>query len=298
MIIFWSLKIIDQSMTMSISSTFYFVLHHVVNLSVFFNYFLIKLSMINCFDDDDNLSNESSLSTRQDNWWRRVSRNSFRSRKEKLWIVMTEADRRIARKACKRESTCTFFRKWKVMKSETIFFDRCKNDLDINDCDEWFFWLLLSLLVFKKEIKLSATTLSAAQNDLISKHHFLTCLIVFKNSDIIFRMFVLIFFIKNLDVLRLNNWFNFIRIAEKFHIRRSIIALSIAEKIDAFIIIKKRRSKLNNFALNSTERYDSRRSEIFIKFRYIVSNFCFWFFENFFIILQTTINNIHNRFYI
>ena len=69
-------------------------------------------------------------------------------------------------------------------------------------------------------------------------------------------MFALIFFMKNFDVLRLNNWFNFIRIVDEFHIQRSTIASSIAKKIDAFIVIEKRRSKLNNFALNSTEKYD------------------------------------------
>ena len=69
-------------------------------------------------------------------------------------------------------------------------------------------------------------------------------------------MFTLIFFIKDFDVLRLNNWFNFIRIIEKFYIWQSIITFSIAEKIDVFIVIKKRWLKLNNFALNLIERYD------------------------------------------
>ena len=212
--------------------------------------------MISCFDGDDNLSNEAFLSTRQNNWWRRASRSSFRSREKKFWIVMTEADRRIARKACRRESACTFFEKWKTMKSKKTFSDRCKSDFDIDGCDEWFFWFLFSLFVFEKEIKRSAATFSAAQNDLILKHHFLTCLIAFKNSDIVFKMFALIFFMNDLDVLRLNNWFNFIRIVEKFHIQRSTIAFSIAEKIDAFIVVEKCRLKLNNFALNSIERYD------------------------------------------
>ena len=121
-------------------------------------------------------------------------------------------------KVCKQKSICTFFEKWKTIKLKTIFFDRCKNDLNINDCDEWFFWLFLSLLIFEEEIEFSTTTFFAAQNNLILKHHFSICLIAFKNSNIIFKMFVLIFFMKNFDVLRLNNWFNFIRIAEKFHI--------------------------------------------------------------------------------
>ena len=162
MIVFWSLKIIDQLMTMSISSTFYFVFYHVVNLSIFFNYFSIKFSMINCFDDDDDLSNKSFFLTRQNNWWRRIFRNSFKSWKKELWIVTTKANRRIARKVCKWKSICIFFEKWKAIKSKTTFFDRCKNDFNINDCDKWFFWLFLFLFIFKKEIELSATTLSAA----------------------------------------------------------------------------------------------------------------------------------------
>ena len=256
MIVSWPLKTTDQSMTMNISPTSYFVLHHVINLSAFPNYFSIKSSMTSCSDGDDDLSNESFLSTQRNNWWRRVSRSTLRSREEKLWVVATKTDRRIARKACKRKSTCIFFEKWKAMKSKTIFFDRCKNDLDIDGCDEWLFWLFLSLLVFEEEIEFSTTTLSAAQNNLISKHHFSTCLTAFRNSDIIFKVFALIFFMKNLDVLRLNNWFNFIRIIEKFYTRRSTITSSIAKKIDAFIVVEKRRSKLNNFALNSTEKYD------------------------------------------
>ena len=212
--------------------------------------------MISYFDDDDNLLNKIFLSTPRDNWWRWVSRSSLKSREKKLWIVMTETDQRIARKTYKRKLIYIFFKKWKGMKLKTTFFDRCKNDLDINDCDEWFFWLFFSLFVFEKEIKLSTTTLFIIQNDLISKYHLLTCLIAFKNSNIIFKMFILIFFMKNFDVLQLNNWFNFICIVEKFYTRRSTITFSIAEKVDVFIIIKKRRSKLNNFALNSTERYD------------------------------------------
>ena len=205
MIVSWSLKIIDQSMTMNISSTFYFIFHHVINLSIFFNYFLIKFLIISCFDDDDDLLNKSSFSTRRNNWWQRVFRSTFKSREKKFWIVTTKTNQRIARKACRRKSTYTFFKEWKTMKLKTIFFDRCKNDLNINDCDEWFFWLLLSLFVFEEKIEFSAITFFAIQNDLISKHHFLIYLIAFKNSDIIFKMFALIFFMKNLDVLRLNN---------------------------------------------------------------------------------------------
>ena len=131
---------------------------------------------------------------------------------------MTKINRRIARKACKRKLICIFFEKWKAMKLKTTFFNRCKNDLDINDCDEWFFWLFFSLFIFEKKIKLSTITLSVIQNDLILKHHFSTYLIAFRNLNIIFKIFILTFFMKNLDVLRLNNWFNFIRIIEKFHI--------------------------------------------------------------------------------
>ena len=212
--------------------------------------------MISCFDDDDNLSDETFLSTRQNNWWRQASRSSFKSREEKLWIVMIKADRRIARKACKWKSTYISFRKWKVMNSKTTFFDRCKNNLDINDCNKWSFWLFFSLLVFEEKIELSTITFFVIQNDLISKYHFSIYLIAFRNSNIIFKIFVLIFFIKNFDILRLNSWFNFIRIVEKFYIQWSTITFSIAKKIDAFIVVEKRQSKLNNFALNSTERYD------------------------------------------
>ena len=148
------------------------------------------------------------------------------------------------------------------MKLKATFFNRCKDNFNINDCDEWLFWLSLSLFIFEKEIEFSATTLFAIQNNLISKHHFSTYLIAFRNSDIIFRMFALIFFMKSFDVLWLNNWFNFIRIVEKFHIRRSTITFSIAKKIDVFIIIKKCRSKLNNFVLNSTERYDDETKSL------------------------------------
>ena len=107
---------------------------------------------------------------------------------------MTEINRRIARKICKRKSTCISFKKWKAMKLKTTFFNWCKDDFNINDCDEWLFWLFFSLFVFEKEIKLSATTFFITQNNLISKHHFSICLIVFRNSNIIFKAFVLIFF--------------------------------------------------------------------------------------------------------
>ena len=161
--------------------------------------------MINCSDGDDDLSNESSLSTRKINRWQQVFRSSLRPREEEFKIIMTETNRRIARKACRRKSTYTFFEKWKAMKSKATFSNKCKNDLDINSCDEWLFWLSFSLLVFEEEIKLSAATLSAAQNNLISKHHLLICLIAFRNSNIIFKMFALIFFMNDLNVLRLNN---------------------------------------------------------------------------------------------
>ena len=117
------------------------------------------------------------------------------------------------------------------MKLKTTFSDECNDDLDINDCDKWFFWLFISLLIFKEEIKLLTTTLFIIQNNLISKHHFSTCLIAFRNSNIIFKMFVLIFFMKNLDVLRLNNWFNFICIVEKFHIQRSTITFWLQKRL-------------------------------------------------------------------
>ena len=119
-----------------------------------------------------------------------------------------------------------------------------------------FFWLFFSLFIFKKEIELLTTTFFAVQNDLILKHHFLICLIAFKNLNIIFNIFILIFFINNFNMLRLNNWFNFIRIVEKFYIQWSTITFLITEKIDAFIVVEKCQLKLNNFALNSIEKYD------------------------------------------
>ena len=61
---------------------------------------------------------------------------------------------------------------------------------------------------------------------------------------------------KSFNILRLNNYFNFIHIIEKFHIQQLIIMFSIAKKIDAFIVVEKRRLKLNNFALNLIEKYD------------------------------------------
>ena len=148
------------------------------------------------------------------------------------------------------------------MKLKTTFLNECNDDFNINDCDEWFFWLFISLFIFEEKIELSTTTLSIIQNDLILKFYFSTCLIAFRNSNIIFKMFVLIFFMKSLDVLRLNNWFNFIRIVEKFHIWWSTITFLIAEKIDVFIVIKKRQLKLNNFALNLIEKYDDETKSL------------------------------------
>ena len=149
-----------------------------------------------------------------------------------------------------------------MMKSETTFFNWCKNDLDINDCDEWFFWLFLSLFIFEKEIKFLTTTFSAIQDNLILKYYFLICLITFRNLNIIFKIFVLIFFIKNFNILRVNNWFNFICIIKKFHIRRLTITFSIAKKINVFIVIEKYYLKLNNFALNLIERYDDEAKSL------------------------------------
>ena len=51
-------------------------------------------------------------------------------------ILITKADRRIARKICRREFVFKFFENLKVMKAKTTFFDSDKNDLDINNCDE------------------------------------------------------------------------------------------------------------------------------------------------------------------
>ena len=58
-------------------------------------------------------------------------------------ISAIKADRRIARKVCRRESVFKSFENLKAMKAKTTLFDSDKNDLNINDCDERFFDLIL-----------------------------------------------------------------------------------------------------------------------------------------------------------
>ena len=159
MIVSWSLKIIDQLMTMNI---FVNVLLRTSSRCQFFNLFQLFLNKI--FNDQlfrrrRQFIERSIFLTRQNNWWQRVFQNSFKSREKEFWIIIAETDRRIAWKTCKQKSIYISFEKWKTMKSKTTFFDRYKNNFDINDCDEWFFWLLFSLFAFEKEIELSATTL-------------------------------------------------------------------------------------------------------------------------------------------
>ena len=212
--------------------------------------------MINCSDEDDDLSSEAFLSKRWDNCRRSDSRSSLMSSEKESRISAIKTNRRIARKVCKWESVFKSFKNSKAMKAKTTFFDSDKSNLNINDCDERFFDLIFVWLVFDEALdSVSAVTIFATQNELISKHNFFAFLIIFRNLNIIFRVFARIFFTNDLEVFRLSNWFNFIRIVEKFHNRRSTMTSSIAEKIDVFIVAKNRRLKLNSSALNSIERY-------------------------------------------
>ena len=65
------------------------------------------------------------------------------SSEEESKISATKTDRRIARKICKREFVFKFFKNSKAMKVETTLFDNDKNDLNINNCDERIFDLIL-----------------------------------------------------------------------------------------------------------------------------------------------------------
>ena len=65
------------------------------------------------------------------------------SSKEKSEISIIKTNRRIAQKTCKREFVFKSFENSKAMKAKTTFFDSDKNDLDINNCDERFFDLIL-----------------------------------------------------------------------------------------------------------------------------------------------------------
>ena len=92
------------------------------------------------------------------------------------------------------------------MKSKTTLFDNDNDDLDINDCDEWFFDLILIYLIFDEVIDLIlSTAISATQNKLTLKHYFFAVLIIFRKSNITFRVFVQIFFIKDFKVFWLSN---------------------------------------------------------------------------------------------
>ena len=162
--------------------------------------------MINYSDEDDDLSSETFLSKRWDNCRRSDSRSSLMSSEEESRISATKTDRRIARKVCRRESVFKFFKNSKTMKAETTFFDNNKNDLDINNCNERLFDLIFVWLVFDEAFdSVSAVTIFATQNKLISKHNSFAFLIIFRNSDIIFRMFAQIFFTNDFKVFRLSN---------------------------------------------------------------------------------------------
>ena len=195
--------------------------------------------MINCFDENDDLLSEAFLSKRWNNCRRSDSRSFFISSKKESRISATETNRRIARKICRRKSVFKSFKNLKTMKAKTTFFDSDKNDFNINNCDKRFFDLILVWLVLDEAFNLISTiAIFAAQNELISKHNFFAFLIIFRNSNIIFRIFVRIFFTNDFEVFWLNNWFNFIRIVEKFHNRRLIMTSSIAEKINVFIVAR------------------------------------------------------------
>ena len=64
------------------------------------------------------------------------------SSEEEFKILIIKANRRIARKVCRRKFAFKFFENSKAIKAKTTFFDNDKNDLDINDCDERFFDLI------------------------------------------------------------------------------------------------------------------------------------------------------------
>ena len=195
--------------------------------------------MINCSDENDDLLSEASLSKRWDNCRRSNSRSSFMSSKKESRISATKTNRRIARKICRRKSVFKSFENSKAMKAKTTLFDSDKDDLNINDCDEQLFDLILVWFVFDEALNsVSAVTIFAAQNELISKHNFFTFLIIFRNLNIVFRMFARIFFTNDLEIFRLSNWFNFIRIVEKFHNRRLTMTSSIAKKINIFIVAR------------------------------------------------------------
>ena len=110
-IVFWLLKTIDQLIAMDI---FINVLFRISSYCQFFS--LFQLLFNKTFNDQlfrrrQRFIKWSIFLTWRNNWWRRISRNSFKSREKKLWIIMIKANQRIARKVYKRKSTCIFFEK-------------------------------------------------------------------------------------------------------------------------------------------------------------------------------------------
>ena len=108
-IVFWLLKTIDQLIAMDI---FINVLFRISSYCQFFS--LFQLLFNKTFNDQlfrqrRRFIKWSIFLTWRNNWWRRISRNSFKSREKKLWIIMIKANQRIARKVYKRKSTYIFF---------------------------------------------------------------------------------------------------------------------------------------------------------------------------------------------
>ena len=162
--------------------------------------------MINYSDEDDDLLSETFLSKRWDNCRRSDSRSFLMSLKKESKISATETNQRIARKICRRESVFKFFENSKAMKAETTLFDNNKSDFDINDCDKRFFDLIFVWLVLDEAFdSVSTIAIFAVQNKLISKHNFFAFLIIFRNLNIIFRVFARIFFTNDLEIFRLSN---------------------------------------------------------------------------------------------
>ena len=162
--------------------------------------------MINYFDENNDLSSEAFLSKRWNNCRRSKSRNFLMLLKEEFEISATETNRRIARKIRKQEFVFKFFKNLKTMKAKTTFFDSDKNDFNINNCDERFFDLIFIWLVLDKALDLILIiAIFATQNELISKYNFFAFLIIFRNSDIIFKVFARIFFINDFEIFRLSN---------------------------------------------------------------------------------------------
>ena len=148
----------------------------------------------------------SILSKRWNNCRQSNSWSFLMSLEKKLKISTIKTDRRIARKVCKRKSVFKSFENSKAIKAKTTLFDNDKSNFNINDCDEELFDLILVWLVFDKAFNLISTiAIFAIQNELILKHNFFAFLIIFRNSDIVFRIIVQIFFTNDLKIFRLSN---------------------------------------------------------------------------------------------